>query len=75
MIAPLVEELASRHAGAITFAKVDTTADALEGFIAELGVKALPAFKFFKGGAEAVPQVTGYKRKPLEEAVAKLAAM
>ncbi len=33
-----------------TFAKFDTTAPELEAFAGELGIKALPAFHFFKVG-------------------------
>lgn len=72
MLAPYVDELQAAHPG-ITFAKFDTTHEALEGFAGELGVKALPAFRFFKGGKEVVPQVAGYKKKPLGEAVEALA--
>lgn len=53
--------------------KFDTTAAPLEALSAELGVKALPAFKFYRGGKEAETQVLGYKKAPLEEAVRKLA--
>ncbi len=57
MIAPFVEELAQKHPE-LSFAKFDTTAEPLEGLSAELGVKALPVFKFFKDGkgGPAVPQ-------------------
>jgi thiol-disulfide isomerase/thioredoxin len=72
MLAPYVDELLEAHRD-ITFAKFDTTHEALEALSGELGVKALPAFKFFRGGKEAVPQVVGYKKKPLGEAVAALA--
>lgn len=72
MIAPLVSQLAAKHPE-LTFVKVDTTHEGLQGLSDEAGVKALPAFKFFKGGQEVVEQVVGYKKKPLEEAVAKLA--
>lgn len=41
---------------------------------AQLDVKALPAFKFFKDGKPAAADVTGYKKKLLDDAVASLAA-
>jgi thiol-disulfide isomerase/thioredoxin len=41
------------------FLKVDTTRDSLQGLSDELGVKALPTFKFFRNGVEAVDQVGG----------------
>ncbi|GBF99123.1 thioredoxin-dependent peroxide reductase [Raphidocelis subcapitata] len=71
MIAPLVSSLAAKHPD-LVFAKVDTTKDGLSTLTDELGVKGLPAFKFYRGGKEVVDQVVGYKRKPLEEAVEKL---
>lgn len=74
MIAPLLDELVDKHPG-VTFAKFDTSASALEQFAAELGVKALPAFKFFKGGKEVLEPVTGYKKRPLEDAVGKLGSL
>eukprot|EP00195_Chlamydomonas_chlamydogama_P017252 CAMPEP_0202901860 /NCGR_PEP_ID=MMETSP1392-20130828/15023_1 /ASSEMBLY_ACC=CAM_ASM_000868 /TAXON_ID=225041 /ORGANISM="Chlamydomonas chlamydogama, Strain SAG 11-48b" /LENGTH=394 /DNA_ID=CAMNT_0049588503 /DNA_START=49 /DNA_END=1233 /DNA_ORIENTATION=+ len=70
-IGPFLDELVAKYPG-VTFAKVDTTDEALQPLSSELGVKALPAFKFFKGGKE-VEQVIGYKKKPVEDAVAKLA--
>ena len=38
------------------FVKVDTTLVGLHGLSEELGVKALPAFKFFRSGVEQMPQ-------------------
>lgn len=72
MIAPLVEELQSRYTD-INFYKLDTSLEELSGIDKELGVSALPCFKLFKGGNE-VANVTGYKRKPLAEAVERLSA-
>ena len=44
---PLHAAVTAQHPD-ITFAKFDTTLEPLEGLAAELGVKALPAFHFFK---------------------------
>jgi peroxiredoxin (alkyl hydroperoxide reductase subunit C) len=74
MIAPFVDELAEKHPG-LVFAKFDTSEEKLEPLSAELQVKALPVFKFYKDGQEVVQQVVGYKKKPLEAAVEQLAAM
>jgi peroxiredoxin (alkyl hydroperoxide reductase subunit C) len=75
-IAPFVNELAARHAGAgVTVAAVDTTEEKLEGLAAELGVKGLPAFRFYAGGKEVAPTVIGYKKQKLEQAVEELAKM
>eukprot|EP00892_Ulva_mutabilis_P001838 jgi/Ulvmu1/11655/UM008_0059.1 len=74
MIAPHIEALQAAHPG-VTFYKFDTSKEELEGLARDLDVTALPAFKFFKAGEPVLPDVTGYKKKPLEEAVSKLAAM
>uniref|UniRef100_A0A383VZ00 thioredoxin-dependent peroxiredoxin n=1 Tax=Tetradesmus obliquus TaxID=3088 RepID=A0A383VZ00_TETOB len=73
MIAPFVDELAEKHPNMV-FAKFDTSMEQLEPLSAELNVKALPVFRFYKGGKEVVEQVVGYKKKPLEQAVQHLAA-
>ncbi|PRW59160.1 Thioredoxin-dependent peroxide reductase [Chlorella sorokiniana] len=71
MIAPHVEELADKHKG-VTVASFDTTADELETLTAELGVKGLPQFRFYKDGKETMDKIMGYKLAPLSEAFAKL---
>mmetsp|Transcript_7705 Transcript_7705/g.14482 ORF Transcript_7705/g.14482 Transcript_7705/m.14482 type:complete len:415 (+) Transcript_7705:54-1298(+) len=71
-IMPFVNKLAAGHPG-VTFAKFDTTEAALSELSAELGVKALPAFRFFKNGQPSGEVVVGYKKKPLQDAVEKLA--
>lgn len=40
-----------------SFVKVDTSREELQGLADELGVKALPAFKFFRSGREVVDHV------------------
>lgn len=74
MIAPTVEHIAQSHPGLKVF-KVDTDTDALAGLKTQLGVKALPTFRFYKGGKEVLDEVVGYKKRPLEEAAAKLEGM
>ena len=74
MLAPQVEALQAAHPG-ITFYKFDTSKDGLDSLARDIGVSALPVFKFFKNGKEAVPDVVGYKKKPLQDAVEKVAAM
>ncbi|KFM28557.1 Peroxiredoxin-2 [Auxenochlorella protothecoides] len=71
MISPYVEELQETHKG-VKFLSFDTTEKQLEGLSTELGVKALPAFKFYKDGKEIIDAVTGYKKAPLAAAVKKL---
>lgn len=56
----------------VTFAKFDTSEDALEKLSEDLKIQTLPSFKFFKGGKEVVEQVVGYKKKPIADAVDKL---
>eukprot|EP01025_Chloroclados_australasicus_P055344 TRINITY_DN6686_c0_g1_i1.p1 TRINITY_DN6686_c0_g1~~TRINITY_DN6686_c0_g1_i1.p1 ORF type:complete len:323 (+),score=28.97 TRINITY_DN6686_c0_g1_i1:129-971(+) len=71
MIAPYVEDLSKKYPD-ISFYKVDTSKPEFEGLTKELGIEALPAFRFYRRGREAVEQVSGYKKKPLGEAVDKL---
>ncbi|GIL88678.1 hypothetical protein Vretimale_17268 [Volvox reticuliferus] len=71
-IGNFLDSLVDKYPG-VTFAKFDTTAPALESLAGDLGVKALPAFRFFKGGKEIHEPVSGYKKKLLEEAVAAIA--
>ncbi|KAK2076364.1 Peroxiredoxin-1 [Prototheca wickerhamii] len=59
----------------VKFLSFDTTEEKLEGYADELGVKSLPAFKFFKDGKEVVDAVTGYKKQPLQAGVKKLSSM
>ena len=56
----------------ITFAKFDTSEDALEKVAEDLKIQTLPNFRFFKGGKEVVDQVVGYKKKPIADAVEQL---
>lgn len=72
-LAPHVEALQEKFPG-VDFYKVDTTSDAMKTLVgpAELDVKALPAFKFFKHGKIAEGDLTGYKKKLLEDTVASL---
>ena len=56
----------------ITFAKFDTSEDALEKLAEDLKIQTLPSFRFYKGGKQIVDQVVGYKKKPIADAVEKL---
>lgn len=73
-IAPLYSELADAHPD-ITFASFDTTEEKLEAFSGDLGIKALPHFRFFKDGKEVADRVSGYKKAPVTEAVKQLNEM
>ncbi|CAM9152219.1 unnamed protein product [Choristocarpus tenellus] len=68
---PYVNELSEEYPG-VKFAKFDTTEEGLSELSAELGIEALPAFRFFKGGKEVQDPVLGYKKKMLKEAVKAL---
>lgn len=46
-LGPFLDELVDKH-GNVKFFKLDTTSEPLEPLVAELGVKSLPAFKFYK---------------------------
>lgn len=74
MLAPQVEALQEAHPG-IMFYKFDTSKDGLDSLARDVGVAALPVFKFFKDGKEAAPDVVGYKKKPLQDAIEALAAL
>ncbi|KAJ0400205.1 hypothetical protein P43SY_009522 [Pythium insidiosum] len=69
-IQPFVKELAAKHKD-VTFATLDVTKPEIEELKAELGVDALPAFHFYKGGKEVGTPVLGYKKSPLKNAVEK----
>lgn len=56
------------------FVKFDTTSEPLESLAQELGIKALPVFKFYREGKEVTEQVVGYKKKLLQDAVSGLAS-
>ena len=56
----------------VKFFKVDTDAEAMRDLVKSLGITALPEFRLYKGGKE-VSKITGYKRTPLSDAVAKIA--
>ncbi|CAM9827502.1 unnamed protein product [Scytosiphon promiscuus] len=68
---PFVKEL-SEEFPEITFAKFDTTEEAISELSADLGVEALPAFRFYSKGQEVVEPVMGYKKKQLRAAVEAL---
>ena len=58
----------------IKFAKFDTTADQLQELGSSLGVKALPNIRFLKDGQPAAPEVSGYKKKQVDDSLSKLAS-
>lgn len=49
-----------------------TSEEALSELSADLGVEALPAFRFYREGKEVVEPVMGYKKKQLRAAVKDL---
>jgi thiol-disulfide isomerase/thioredoxin len=71
MISPAVEALQREYPN-VTFYKFDISNPALDSLASELGVTALPVFKFYRAGKEVVEQVVGYKKKPLQNAVKAL---
>jgi thiol-disulfide isomerase/thioredoxin len=74
-LAPFADELAMKHSEKITSVSMDTTDEHLEGFVSDLGVKGLPAFRFYNGGKEVLKPVLGYKKQPLAENMQQLEAM
>lgn len=71
-LGPFLDELVDKYPN-VKFMKIDTTHEPLEPLCAELGVKTLPAFKFFKNGKEVQEPITGYKKQLVAEAVNKMA--
>ena len=71
-IAPEVDKLIDQYPD-VVFAKFDTALADLSPLSKELGVQAMPTFKFYKRGNE-VNEVIGYKPKLLREAVAAFAS-
>lgn len=60
MIAPIVDELASKYNGKIVVGKLD--ADAHPGVLNRYGIMGIPTLILFKGG-EPVVRITGYHPK------------
>ena len=56
----------------VVFAKFDTALADLAPFSKEMGIEAMPTFKFYKEGRE-VNEVIGYKPKLLRTAVEEFA--
>lgn len=75
LLAPFAEELAVKHAGAVKVVTVETTEEQMEGLVSELGVKGLPAFRFYNGGKEVLKPILGYKKQPLAESLEQLEGM
>lgn len=72
-LAPYVKTLKEKFERDITFVKVDTSSsDEWDTYAKERGVHALPAFRFYKNGAESVTEVSGYKKRLLAEGLDKL---
>ncbi|KAI8112269.1 hypothetical protein M9434_003593 [Picochlorum sp. BPE23] len=73
-LAPFVEDLASNLSGKVRVVSVDTTDENLEIFCSELGVKGLPAFRFYSGGKEDESlRLMGYKKQLLQDNLTKFA--
>jgi len=68
-IAPVVEELASRHKGKLKVAKVniDDNQDTPQLY----GIRSIPTLLLFKGG-QVVDQIVGANKAKIEAAVAKV---
>ncbi len=75
-VAPFVEEMKDKYNNSVQFAAVDTTHESMEEFVEkELGVKGLPAFRFFSGGAELEElRLMGYKKQALDTNLDKLSS-
>lgn len=67
MLAPVVEEIARRHAGKLDVVKVD--ADELQTITAKYGVRGIPTLMLFKDGVPAATKVGVASLKQVEEFV------
>ncbi|PSC67995.1 Thioredoxin-dependent peroxide reductase [Micractinium conductrix] len=74
MIAPKVDGMQAQNPD-VSFVSFDTTEAALENLTAELGVKALPQFRFYANGKEVLEPIKGYKLQTLADAISKLNGM
>jgi thioredoxin 1 len=70
MLAPVIEELARRHAGDAAFCKVDV--DACSGLASRYGVMSIPTVILFRDGAEVKRFVGLQPESVFEEALASL---
>jgi len=66
MVAPTVEQVARAHAGELVVLKLDTEAHADGG--ARFGIRGIPTFAVFRGGAE-VGRQSGALPRPMLEAL------
>jgi thioredoxin 1 len=68
-IAPLVEDLASKHKGKLKVAKVNI--DDNQDTPQQYGVRSIPTLLLFKNG-QVVDQIVGANKSRIEQAVAKV---
>lgn len=63
-LAPFVEEMAEKYSKEVRIVSIDTTDENLESFCSDIGVKGLPAFRFYSGGKENEElRLMGYKKQ------------
>lgn len=63
-LAPFVEDMAEKYSKEIQIVSIDTTDENLESFCSDMGVKGLPAFRFYCGGQEKEElRLMGYKKQ------------
>jgi thioredoxin 2 len=72
MMAPLLDDLAARHAGALLVGKLDT--DRSPTMAARFQIRGVPTLIAFRGGREVAREVGAVPRARLEELVAKAGA-
>ena len=65
---PYADEVAAKY-NELQYIAADTTNEKLEELVDRLGVKGLPAFRFYKDGEEVMSPVIGYKKQPFLEAI------
>jgi thioredoxin 2 len=67
IVAPVVDDLAARHAGRVLVLKVDT--DRTPGILERFGIRGIPTLIVFRGGKEAGRHVGVAQRAELEALV------
>jgi thioredoxin 1 len=71
MMAPIIDELATKHAGKIKIAKLDVNEAEHQALADKYGIQGIPTLKVFKNG-EVVKELVGFKpSEALENEIAE----
>lgn len=70
-IAPHVAQLSHTHPD-VTFINIDVNGEAIEEFVDEMKLPALPAFRIFKDGKEVGAPISGFKKRLIAERLSSI---